>query len=284
MTLIVQLTDTHIVEPGELLYGKVDTAAHLARSVQQINAMIPQPDVVLITGDLVEHPGVDTYEHFAGLIEPLNAPVYILPGNHDQPEIMREYFRGSPVFPIDDGPTCQYVVDDFAVRILALNSHMDNTELPHFGPRRLAWLRRELKASDKPTLIAIHHPPMVTGVEFIDMVGVDWFDGIAAQIAQHPQVQLVICGHGHSDIIGRISNVPVYMAGSTAHQLVAVRGNDHAPAFDVRPWPPVLHQWVSTGFVSGSHPWPSWVEDKRIDRESGLDWEVLKQRMRGSMK
>ena len=282
MTLIVQITDTHIVEPGELLYGKVDTAAHLARSVQQVNAMQPQPDVVLITGDLVEHPGEDTYSHFARLVEPLEAPVYILPGNHDKPEIMAECFKDSPMFPANL-PTFQYVIDDFAVRIVALNSHFDNSELPHFGPRRLEWLKKTLQASDKPTLIAIHHPPMVTGVEFIDMVGAEWFDGIAAQIAQHPQVQLVICGHGHSDIIGRISTVPVYMAGSTAHQLIASRGNDHAPAFDVRPTPPVLHQWISTGFVSGSHPWPTWVEDKRIDRESGIEWEELKQRMRGSM-
>ena len=57
MTLLVQITDTHIVERGKLLYGQADTALHLAETVAEINAMRPTPDAVLITGDLVEHPG-----------------------------------------------------------------------------------------------------------------------------------------------------------------------------------------------------------------------------------
>ena len=283
MTLLVQLTDTHIVEPGNLLYGKVDTAAHLARAVEQVNAMRPQPDLVLITGDLVEHPGPATYQHFSDLIEPLDVPSFVLPGNHDLPSEMVDHFKGSGKFPAT-APLFQYVIDDFDFRIIALNSHFDDSELPFFGPRRQQWLDERLGESDKPTLIAIHHPPMTTGIEFIDMVGNQWFTGIGDIISRHSHVQLVICGHGHSDVIGRIGHVPVYMAGSIAHQLIATRGNDHAPAFDERPIPPVLHHWIGNSFVSGSHPWPSWVEESRIDKESGQDWETLKDHMRGAMR
>jgi Icc protein len=283
MTLLVQLTDTHIVEPGKLLYDKVDTADHLAQAVRQVNAMQPPADVVLITGDLVEQPGPKTYQNFANLIEPLKAPVYIIPGNHDNPDALKAQFNGSCVFPAT-APHYQYSIEDFPFRILALNSHYDGSELPYFGPKRLAWLEQALAESDRPTLIAIHHPPMVTGLEFVDMVGAQWYDGIKALIRKNPQVILVICGHAHTDLVGRIEQASVYMAGSTAHQLIAGRGNDHAPAFDNRPSPPVLHHWVGDGFVSGSCPWPSWVEETRIDKESGLDWEVLKDHMRGKMR
>ncbi|MEJ8566912.1 metallophosphoesterase [Elongatibacter sediminis] len=283
MTLLVQLTDTHIVEPGHRLYNKADTAAHLADAVAQINAMSPQPDRVMITGDLVEHPGQETYDHFARLIEPLHAPVNLLPGNHDDPAILREQFDGTGCFPAE-GPTYQYTIEDLPFRILALNSHYAGSELPAFGPRRLAWLEAALEESDRPTMIAIHHPPMITGVEFIDMVGVDWYADIARVIAANSQVRLVICGHGHTDLVGTIAHAPVYMAGSIAHQLVAARGNDHAPGFDNRPVAPVLHHWLGERFVSGSHPWPAWVDDHRIDTESGLAWTELKDRMRGSMR
>ena len=47
MTLLVQITDTHIVERGALLYGMADTARHLAETVSEINAMRPRPDAVL---------------------------------------------------------------------------------------------------------------------------------------------------------------------------------------------------------------------------------------------
>lgn len=289
MGFLVQLSDTHIVEPGQLLYGKVDTAAHLADAVEQINRMSPQPDLVMVTGDLVEHPSNETYEHFAGLIEPLRAPVYFIPGNHDDPQLMRQYFQGShafpDAFPVSD-ETFQYSIEDFEFRVLALNSHLDHSELPDFGPKRLQWLAKALGESDKTTVIAIHHPPMQTGIEFVDMVGAQWYAGIKKILAQSPQVQLIISGHGHSDAYGRNGQVPVYMAGSTAHQLIAARGNNLAPAFDERAAPPVMHQWMGAeqGFVSGAVPWPDWAAQRRIDLESGLTWATLKDRMRGSMR
>jgi len=282
MTLLVQLTDTHIEAPGTLLYGKLDTARHLRESVREINAMEPQPDVVIVTGDLVEQPGEASYGHFAELIKPLRAPVYLLPGNHDDPQFMLEMFGDTPMFPAVHS-TLQYAIDSLPVRILVLNSHCQGSELPDFGLHRQQWLKEALDECDRPTVIAIHHPPMTTGIGFIDMVGPQWFASISKLLAQHPQVQLVICGHGHNDLVGRIGSVPVYMAGSTAHQLIAARGQDLAPAFDPRRAPPVLHQWLSGGFVSGTAPWPEWVNERRIDHESGLEWDVLKDRMRGSM-
>lgn len=282
MTLLVQLTDTHIEAPGALLYGMLDTARHLRESVEEINSMQPQPDLVMVTGDLVETPSEASYGHFAELIKPLRPPVYLLPGNHDDPQVMLEMFGDTRMFPAVHA-TLQYTIEDFPVRILALNSHFQGSELPDFGAHRLQWLRQTLLESSRPTLIAIHHPPMKTGIGFIDMVGAQWFAGIRDVIGQHPEVALIICGHGHTDLVGRIGRVPIYMAGSTAHQLIAARVQDQAPAFDARRAPPVLHQWLGDSFVSGSDSWPDWVSEKRIDMESGLEWDVLKDRMRGSM-
>ena len=39
--IVIQLSDPHIVAPGELLYGRVDTAEFLARSVSEINRLDP---------------------------------------------------------------------------------------------------------------------------------------------------------------------------------------------------------------------------------------------------
>ncbi|NOR19971.1 MAG: phosphodiesterase, partial [Xanthomonadales bacterium] len=65
---LVQITDTHILPRGEILYGVTDTAAHLRETISQINRMRPVPDVVLITGDLVESPCEASYQHFIELI------------------------------------------------------------------------------------------------------------------------------------------------------------------------------------------------------------------------
>jgi len=283
LTFLVQITDTHVVERGTLLYGQADTARHLAEAVSEINAMRPLPDGVLITGDLVEHPGPTTYSHFRDLIEPLRMPVFLMPGNHDDPEIMWTYFRDTPMFPAKP-PLFQYVIDDYPFRIVMLNSHFDNSELPHFGPRRLQWLEQVLAASDQPTLVAIHHPPMKTGIGFIDMVGPEWYRGLGEVLARHPQVLKIICGHGHLDLQGRLGMVPVQMVGSIAHQLIACRGEDIAPSFDNVRVPPMLHQWLNGELVSGYYPWPDGVDAERIDKSSNMAWDELKRRMRGAMK
>jgi predicted phosphohydrolase len=286
MTLLIQITDTHILSRGELLYGQTDTAAHLRQAVEEINSMQPVPDLVLITGDLVERNEQDCYEHFIELIAPLKVPAYVIPGNHDYPEEMAKAFSGTPYFPAEL-PSYQYAIDDFPFRILALNSHADDSELPVFCQDRLEWLKAELgkpDKSDKPILIAIHHPPMKTGIEFMDMGGMDWFQGLRMAIEACPQVKLVICGHCHTDLTGHIGHAAVYMAGATAHLLIAARGYDVAPASVNVAAAPVLHHFLEGEFLSGSYPWPATVEETRIDKASGIEWGALKTIMRGSLK
>ena len=281
MTFVIQLTDTHILPPGKLLHGEVDTARHLRETVEMINRMHPLPDVVLITGDLTEHGDRLSYLHFIELIMPLKMSAYVLPGNHDDPKMMSEVFADTPYFPTSD-ETFQYAIDTFPFRILTLNTHAYDTELPVFGERRLNWLSHQLGLSDKPVLIALHHPPMTTGIELIDMAGPEWFQALKSVLAEHSQVKLIICGHCHTDICGRIGSVPVYMAPATANQLIATRGLTIAPSAVVAPASPTLHHYIDGDFVSGSNPWPIDVDNGRIDVRSGRSWDDLKKSMKGS--
>lgn len=283
MTLLIQISDTHILPPGKMLYGSIDSALHLQETVQKINRMRPLPDAVLFTGDLVEYGDNTSYEHFIELIEPLKMPAWVIPGNHDEPQMMSEIFAGTGYFPAS-GPTFQYAIEDFPFRILALNSHVDGTELPDFDDQKLAWLKAQLSASERLVLIAIHHPPMLTGIELIDMGGSGWYQGIKSVLAEHSQVKLVICGHCHVDLCGRIGQVPVYMAPANSHQLIASRGLDIAPATVNRAGSPTLHHFIGGDFLSGSQPWPADVEDQRIDRKSGVSWEQMKKSMMGARK
>ena len=281
MTMLVQITDTHILPPGKILYGDIDTARHLQETVEQINRMRPVPDAVFFTGDIVEKGDKDSYEYFIELIEPLSMPAWIIPGNHDNPQLMSKVFAGTGYFPAS-GPVYQYAIENLPFRILALNSYSGGTELPEFNEHRLGWLQDQLSHSKKPTLIAIHHPPMTTGIELIDMGGSDWFQGIKSVLADHEQVKLVICGHCHIDLCGRIGQVPVYMAPANSHQLIASRGLNIAPSTVNQAGVPTLHHFIDGEFLSGSQPWPDNVEDQRIDRTSGLSWEKLKKAMMGS--
>ncbi|MDP1806987.1 MAG: metallophosphoesterase, partial [Acidimicrobiales bacterium] len=83
MVLIAQLSDPHVVEHGERLLGGIDTAGFLRAAVAHVGALAPAPDLVVITGDLVNDGLAEQYAHLAELIAPLPGPVPLLPGNHD---------------------------------------------------------------------------------------------------------------------------------------------------------------------------------------------------------
>src|SRR3984893_3872696 len=92
--IVIKLSDPHIVAPGGLLYGRVDTAEFLARAVAEINRLDPLPDVAVAVDDLVDHGEPAEYEHLRTVLAPLSMPVFVIPGNHDARESLRAAFAG----------------------------------------------------------------------------------------------------------------------------------------------------------------------------------------------
>ena len=90
--LLAQVTDMHIKAGGKLSYRVVDTEASLARCVAQLMRLPQVPDAVLFTGDLVDFGRPEEYDNLARLLSPLTMPFFLMPGNHDDPEVMRAKF------------------------------------------------------------------------------------------------------------------------------------------------------------------------------------------------
>ena len=91
-TLLVQISDLHIREPGRLAYGRINTAPYLEKAVVAINQLPQKPDAVIITGDLTDFGRIAEYDHLRTLLAPLSVPVYMLPGNHDERNILAQSF------------------------------------------------------------------------------------------------------------------------------------------------------------------------------------------------
>lgn len=215
--LIAQLSDPHITAPGTLLYGRVDTAASFVRAVHAVAALKPLPDVVLLTGDLVDKGEPAEYTHLRELLAPLRMPVFAISGNHDSREVLRTAFGDDGYLPADG--FLQYTIEDYPVRLVALDTLIPGKGGGELCAERLVWLDRTLTAGrDRPTLVFMHHPPFATGIEFMDRAGLANPATFGEVIARHPQVERIACGHLHRVIDRRFAGTVAGTAPSTAHQ------------------------------------------------------------------
>ena len=119
--LIAHFSDMHVKADGEFAFGKVDTGAALERCVQHINLLDPTPDMVLITGDLTFNGGIQEYAALRAHLSILDAPYFLIPGNHDQREGHPSAFADLAYLP-KTTKFIHYVVDDFSLRLIALDT------------------------------------------------------------------------------------------------------------------------------------------------------------------
>jgi len=247
--LLCQISDPHIVEEGRLAYGKVDTAAMLERCVRRILAQPRRPDAVVATGDLTDGAATAQYGLLAEILAPLPMPLYLAVGNHDDRDALRRAFPSHRHLHGESGYV-QYAVEDFELRLLVLDTLLPGEPGGALCAQRLAWLDRMLAASDRPTVVAQHHPPFASGISFMDTMSLADPAAEAAVIARHRQVERVIAGHQHRNAQARFAGTLASICPSTAHQLAL----DLVPGAEVRFVfePPAfhLHLWDGAALVT----------------------------------
>jgi 3',5'-cyclic-AMP phosphodiesterase len=274
--ILAQITDTHIVAPGVLFrcpvrgtaldaertWREFDTAQYLARAVAALNALVPRPDVVVVTGDLVDHGEPSEYEHLRRLLAPLQMPVFVIPGNHDAREPLREAFRDGGYLPAEG--YLQYSIEDYPLRLVALDTLIPGRHDGELCAERLGWLDAALAAQPaRPTAILMHHPPFATGITYMDNFGLGNATGLAEIVGRHSQIERILCGHLHRAIDRRFAGTVAGTAPSTAHQIRLNLVPDARISFVFEPPGYQLHLWqAETGLVTHTAVFGDW---------SGLD-------------
>lgn len=264
--LIAQISDMHVLPEGRLCYGHSETNGKLRACIDAIVALPVLPDMVLATGDLVQAGGREQYGCLREILAPLPMPCYVVAGNHDDRAELKRAFADhatmAPHLPAGDG-FLQYVVEDWPLRIVVLDTLLPGHDGGTLCTQRLAWLAATLAAApDRPTIIAMHHPPFRCGIGFMDELNLDTAAPLAAIIAHYPKVERVLCGHVHRAIQTRFAGTIASTCPSTAHQIsLDLRAAADAtymlepPGFQLHYWTPPDGLVTHTASV-GPHPGP----------------------------
>lgn len=94
--LIAQITDLHLTRDGDRAQGLVDTDSQLEQILQSLSSLSARPDLVLITGDIADNNQFEAYTKLRDRMNATGIPYYLIPGNHDNPDMMRRVFPDHP--------------------------------------------------------------------------------------------------------------------------------------------------------------------------------------------
>jgi len=248
--IIAQITDTHVMAPGEIPFGAYEPARAVAPVVARLNALEPRPEIVLFTGDLTENGTREEYAHLRALLAPLDLPLAVIPGNHDRRADLVAAFAGSAAR-IGSGQFLNLAFELGPLTLIGLDTVVEGRSEGLICDTRLAWLEATLRATgDRPTLVFMHHPPFATGIRTMDRIGCEGGPALAELLAQHPQVQAVLCGHVHRPVARRFAHAAGIVCPSVAWALSLEL--DPARPSRVVYQPPgfQLHLWSDGGLVT----------------------------------
>lgn len=195
MTVIAHLSDPHLDGSAQRL--------RRFRAVLKQATDLPELDAVVISGDLADHGAANEYEQFFHTF-PHNFPILTVAGNHDLTGPLLDALsdRGLPA-------TLNSTLDIPGVRLIGLDSHVDQHDEGTLAPTDLEYAREQLAGTDGPAIITLHHPPVPVGHHVMDRLGLSNADDLAEIVRAHDQIIGIFTGHVHSALATTWAGVPL---------------------------------------------------------------------------
>ena len=215
---LIQITDLHLVAPGETLFG-LDPLARLAACLQDIEDHHGDADAIVVTGDLTHDGEIAAYEALAESLSGLTPPVHLMLGNHDRRDAFRTVFGDSHF----TAGFVQKSVDLDGRRLILLDTLKEGAVEGELCPARLGWLERQLAgAGDGGALVFAHHPPFRLHMPALDRVRLGEAEAFARIANDAGNVRHVFAGHVHRPVSGSWRGIPFNAMRGTNQQTALV--------------------------------------------------------------
>jgi len=167
------------------------------------------PDLVLLTGDVSEDASPASYARVAERLGTLGAPVLALPGNHDNPAVMKNHF---PLGPWDD-PGVFELGGWLAV---ALDSSRPGKISGALNQHYLERFELSMRGSEaEHILVALHHQPVPVNAPWIDRYALEEPEQFLNCLDREQRVRCVAWGHVHHEFAAERNSVCLLGAPSS---------------------------------------------------------------------
>lgn len=229
------LTDVHI--------GYPTAEEDLNRSVSDINSIL-EIDFIVVSGDITATGTLSELKLAKDILDKLNKPYYIIPGNHDTKwsesgctDFLKLWGKDRFVFEFD--------------KFLFIGLHQGplmRMADGHFAPEDLRWfdsIVEKLPDSNKPIIFVTHYP--------LDESIANWYEMLDR--LKNINTQVALFGHGHTNKVFDFESVPGVMGRSNlrankefgGYNIVEVKNDsmffyEKIPAIEEKLWHKIILQ------------------------------------------
>ena len=175
MARFLHLSDLHVVPEGMRASGVLDTRGLLQSAIDRLlrlrDALAPL-DGVLVTGDISDDGSPESYAFARAELGRLDLPLFVVPGNHDAREPFRTAFADLPGMPGQG--LIDWTVTVSGTCLIGLDTLVEGQGGGVLRTESLEFLRVSIEnAEPGPVVIMLHHPPIRTGIRFMDAIGLE---------------------------------------------------------------------------------------------------------------
>ncbi|WP_393059458.1 metallophosphoesterase [Streptomyces sp. LN549] len=213
---ILHLSDTHLDRSGGPDADGADGTAALRGLLAELGHL-RDLGAVVVTGDVADDGSREAYARARELLADYagrrGANVFYTTGNHDDRTAFADvlgigHFQPETAYEGAAGERAgASTVDGW--RLITLDTLVPGKGYGRLDGGQLDWLR-ELLATAAPvgTVLAFHHPPVALDVDVQRALGLQNSAELAETI-RGTDVQLILCGHFHLQILGRLEQATV---------------------------------------------------------------------------
>jgi 3',5'-cyclic AMP phosphodiesterase CpdA len=210
MAVLAHISDLH--------FGRIAHPGIVRRLVEEVNA--PETDLVVLSGDLTQRARTREFEAAQAMLDAIEPPVLVVPGNHDvypwwRPirRLTRPLERYRATISDDLTPTFQEEGDSddegAELAVLGVSSAYGATvKGGRLTEEEVATIRRYFGAKGEATfkvLVLHHHLTPIRALRPHDIV---WRGKDALDAAVDAGVDLILCGHLHVSHVQPIDVAP----------------------------------------------------------------------------
>ncbi len=143
--------------------------------------------------------------------------------------------------------------------VIGLDTLVEGLGKGTLSAQSLAFLKTTLAdANNAPVLLALHHPPFRSGMDFMDDIGLTNRDAFRDLVSDHMGSLRIVCGHIHSMMVTDVGG----------HIAISAPSPCSTFAYDRRTDAPVGYTTVEDGCLL--HKWDAGFQSIRIGPNAGL--------------